>query len=120
MSATHTPQATTGWTLTQWQRAYRDEGHTPEALLAHFSGPHDTTDPAWICRADIALMTTQLEALARRLVEVGGDLKALPLYGVPFAVKDNIDTRGWPTTAACPAFSYLPQDDATVVARLRA
>lgn len=120
MSATHTPQSTTGWTLTQWQRAYRDDGHTPEALLAHFAGPHETTDPAWICRADTALMKTQFDALARRLIEVGGDLKALPLYGVPFAIKDNIDAHGWPTTAACPAFSYLPQVDATVVARLRA
>jgi len=120
MSATHTPQSTTGWTLTQWQRAYRDDGHAPEALLAHFSGPHDTSDCAWICRADAALMAAQLDALAHRLVEVGGDLKALPLYGVPFAIKDNIDAQGWPTTAACPAFSYLPQADATVVARLRA
>jgi allophanate hydrolase len=44
----------------------------------------------------------------------------LPLYGVPFAVKDNIDALGLPTTAACPAFSYTPVHDATAVARLRA
>src|SRR5690606_16350624 len=44
----------------------------------------------------------------------------LPLYGVPFAVKDNIDVAGLPTTAACPAFTYIAQTDAACVARLRA
>ena len=43
-----------------------------------------------------------------------------PLWGVPFAVKDNIDVAGMPTTAACPDFAYMPAKDATVVARLRA
>lgn len=41
-----------------------------------------------------------------------------PLYGVPFAVKDNIDVAGLPTTAACPDFSYLPVRNAPVVERL--
>jgi allophanate hydrolase len=44
----------------------------------------------------------------------------LPLYGVPVAVKDNIDVKGLPTTAACPDFSYVADKDATAVARLRA
>lgn len=44
--------------------------------------------------------------------------EALPLAGVPFAVKDNIDVAGMETTAACPAFAYRPQASATVVAQL--
>ncbi|MCX7303582.1 MAG: allophanate hydrolase [Hyphomicrobiales bacterium] len=43
-----------------------------------------------------------------------------PLWGVPFAVKDNIDVAGLPTTAACPDFAYVPDKDATVVALLKA
>ncbi len=120
MKATEAPLSTTGWTLNQWQCAYQQDGHRPEDLLAHFAGPHDTTDTAWIARADAAALKRQLDALAARLNELGGDLKALPLYGVPFVVKDNIDAFGWPTTAACPAFSYMPDADSTVVARLRA
>ena len=48
------------------------------------------------------------------------DPVAMPLWGIPFAVKDNIDVAGMPTTAACPAFAYTPAADATVVALLRA
>ncbi|HVW93879.1 MAG TPA: allophanate hydrolase [Devosia sp.] len=42
-----------------------------------------------------------------------------PLWGIPFAVKDNIDVAGMPTTAACPAYAYAPERDATVIALLR-
>src|SRR5262249_8577725 len=43
----------------------------------------------------------------------------LPLFGIPVTVKDNIDARGFATTAACPDFAYRPAADATAVARLR-
>ncbi|TPL11722.1 allophanate hydrolase [Mesorhizobium sp. B2-4-14] len=43
-----------------------------------------------------------------------------PLWGIPFAVKDNIDVAAMPTTAACAEYAYTPQRDATVVARLKA
>ncbi|RMQ49858.1 Allophanate hydrolase [Pseudomonas cichorii] len=46
------------------------------------------------------------------------ELKDLPLYGIPFAIKDNIDLADIPTTAACPAYSYVPQRSATVVEQL--
>jgi allophanate hydrolase len=43
---------------------------------------------------------------------------ALPLAGMTFAVKDNIDVAGLPTTAACPDFAYRPERNAAVVQRL--
>src|SRR5574343_1719346 len=48
----------------------------------------------------------------------GLDPVSLPLYGVPFAIKDNIDLAGIPTTAACPEFAYTPERSATVVQKL--
>ena len=43
----------------------------------------------------------------------------LPLYGIPFSVKDNIDVDGMPTTAACSAYKFYPEASANVVARLQ-
>ncbi|HSD36866.1 MAG TPA: allophanate hydrolase [Rhodocyclaceae bacterium] len=58
------------------------------------------------------------EALARATALAAKGPEGLPLYGVPFAVKDNIDVAGIPTTAACPAFAYTPAETATAVQRL--
>lgn len=70
-------------------------------------------DPAvWIHR----LTRAELLDYARK-VEARGPA-GLPLYGVPFAIKDNIDLAGTPTTAACPEFSYTPAASAPVVQRL--
>jgi allophanate hydrolase len=57
--------------------------------------------------------------LDQRLAREGADvLRDLPLFGVPFAVKDNIDVAGQPTTAACPEFAYVPPRSAVAVQRL--
>jgi allophanate hydrolase len=106
-----------GWTLADWRAAY----HTGRLSLSDvFSADATAYDSAWITRMDEAKLRTQLQSLEQRLAAAGGDLSRLPLYGIPFAVKDNIDAAGWPTTAACPAFGYTAHDDATVVRRLRA
>ncbi|MFN4087771.1 MAG: allophanate hydrolase [Alphaproteobacteria bacterium] len=68
---------------------------------------------AWILLREEADILADAAALARR------DRAALPLYGVPFAVKDNIDVAGLPTTAACPEFAYLPAESAAAVTALR-
>jgi allophanate hydrolase len=46
------------------------------------------------------------------------DIDDHPLWGIPFAIKDNIDLAGVPTTSACPAFRYIPRESATIVNRL--
>ncbi|MEI4473778.1 allophanate hydrolase [Frigidibacter sp. MR17.24] len=69
----------------------------------------------------IYITPTRPEALAAAVAALPAfDAAAHPLWGIPFAVKDNIDVAGLPTTAACPAFAHAPAGDAAVVARLRA
>ncbi len=52
-----------------------------------------------------------------RAIELRG-CGELPLYGIPFAIKDNIDLAGVPTTAGCAQYSYVPAQSAHVVQRL--
>jgi allophanate hydrolase len=108
-----------GWTLEEWLAAYRSQALSPDILLT-LAGKFPAKDNAWISLARPEQLTAQLAQLAERLVAVEGDISRLPLYGVPFAIKDNIDAAGWETTAACPEFAYTPAADASVVARLRA
>ena len=73
-------------------------------------------DPGNIWIHKLPLETLKSYALAAEAGNKGG--AELPLYGIPFAIKDNIDLAGIPTTAACPAFAYTPQRHAMVVQRL--
>jgi allophanate hydrolase len=66
----------------------------------------------WISEVD----DDALRARARDLM--GQKPDSLPLYGVPFAIKDNIDLAALPTTAGCPAFSYQPAESSPVVQAL--
>ncbi len=94
--------------------AYRERGLRPldvvDVVLERVRARGD--DAVWISRVD----AVTLRARARELERL--DPRALPLFGVPFAVKDNIDAAGLPTTAGCPAFAYRPARDATAVRRL--
>jgi allophanate hydrolase len=77
----------------------------------------DAVQPeAWIHRLADDAVGASARAVDRRLA--AGE--RLALAGVPFAVKDNIDVAGVPTTAGCPAFAYVPEESAPVVTRLEA
>ena len=86
-----------------------------QTVARSFARIRDHNDPAIFIS-----LRDEKEALAEAEGLTAKEGAQLPLYGVPVAVKDNIDVAGLPTTAACPAFAYSPSHDATSVARLRA
>ncbi len=97
-------------------RGYRSgrlrPAHTVAGILERIA--QRGQDRVWIH----LLPRAALEARAAELERRGP--QGLPLYAIPFAVKDNIDCAGHPTTAACPEFSYVPKENAQVVERLLA
>jgi allophanate hydrolase len=103
--------------LTSLRRLYRTGEASPrDVIAAALERVAAYGDPAvWIdlCPAEAVLKD------AARIEERHAAGEALPLYGVPFAVKDNIDVAGRPTTAGCPAFSHVAAGSAPAVANLR-
>jgi allophanate hydrolase len=93
---------------------YRAGHRTPAGVLADIRkrAIRHEADNIWIHLLGEAETAPWLDALA------GQDPATLPLYGIPFAIKDNIDLAGIPTTAGCAAFSYTPDESAFVVERL--
>ena len=109
-------------TLADWRAAYRD-GASPRTLLVALAERllRDSPPEAWITRTATDGLSAQIGALETRAAQHpdrAAALAALPLFGVPFAVKDNIDVLGLPTTAACPAFEREVAGHATAVQRL--
>ena len=98
--------------LTSLARRYAGGQLQPHDLVARLDYGDDPT--VWIYR----LPTPLLEAQARILHQRQAAGEAMPLFGVPFAIKDNIDVAHHPTTAGCPAFAYVPERTAPVVENL--
>ena len=103
--------------LTALRARYLDGSLTPRALVQALHEAMLAEDAlvdhhVWIRRLTLDEMLAYADALE------GRDPATLPLYGVPFAIKDNIDLAGVPTTAACPAYAYLPERSAVAVERL--
>ncbi|MCU0794471.1 MAG: allophanate hydrolase [Akkermansiaceae bacterium] len=95
-------------------RKFYATGAGPTALMADLiKRIEEWNDPA------LFLHLPKAEDLMALAESVAAMPRHLPLWGVPFVVKDNIDVAGWPTTAACPDFSHVPEVDAAVVRLLR-
>jgi len=106
------------FSLSALAAAYRDNARVHEVIAEASARAAAYADPAvWIARTS----EDRLQARARQLDALSPSERArMPLFGVPFAVKDNIDVAGLPTSAACPAFAYHPSESAHVVSRLEA
>ncbi len=109
-------------TLSDWHLAYQ-AGGSPRELLSALRSRLMVESPenAWISHVTAAQLDAQLSVLEAREAthrDRESALRTMPLFGVPFAVKDNIDVAEAPTTAACPAFEYVAAAHSTVVARL--
>jgi allophanate hydrolase len=84
-----------------------------EAVIARLEAYERIQPEVWISRFDNDTLRSMASAIDARVAAA----EHLPLAGVPFAIKDNIDLAGLPTTAACPAFAYCPDSSAHVVER---
>lgn len=108
---------TLGWSVQDWIDFHGKSTpeHSYDTLLSLLKSQKSAPeDPAWISLINEANLAHQWKVLQSK-----ANKQQLPLYGVPIAVKDNIDSKGSPTTAACPAFEYNPSADSTVVALLK-
>ncbi|NOS98418.1 MAG: allophanate hydrolase [Methylotenera sp.] len=100
--------------ISHLQAQYRAGNLTPTQLVQQLDAEIGEANSynIWIRRLTLANMLIYAKNLE------GKDPASLPLYGIPFAIKDNIDLAGTPTTAACPDFAFTPEKSATVVQKL--
>lgn len=90
-------------------------GTTPTEVIEQvFARIEQVNDP------NIFLCLFDKEEVLNQATALGEFDPSKPLWGIPYAIKDNIDAAGKPTTAACPAYAYVAKEDAFVVKQLQA
>ena len=109
-------------TISWLRSAYRSGTLTPAVLAETILQRLVSNIPpeVFIFRLSAESVQARAEKLTAQLHGTPDLLKHMPLFGIPYAVKDNIDVQGLPTTCACPAFGYTPTRSATVIERLEA
>ena len=92
-------------TIPELRQAYLDKTITPQQVIDDCLTriAEDKESNAWICVLTEQQLKSYLDELEHKAIE------SHPLWGIPFAIKDNIDLAGCPTTAGCPTYSYTPQ-----------
>ncbi|TDW25667.1 amidase [Rhizobium azibense] len=90
-----------------------DGGSVADVVEAVFARIIEVSDPG------IFIHLVEKDTVLAEAAKLEAFDPAKPLFGIPFAVKDNVDVAGIPTTAACPDYAYAPEKDATVVRLLK-
>ncbi|GAA5315494.1 MAG: allophanate hydrolase [Candidatus Pelagadaptatus aseana] len=101
-------------TLSGLKKAYKEGTLTPAQVMAAVREKAEQYKDynIWLYQLSVEETQPYLDALAEK------DPSSSPLWGVPFAIKDNIDLAGIPTTAGCEEFAYTPTESAQVVQQL--
>ncbi|QII01388.1 allophanate hydrolase [Rhodococcoides fascians A21d2] len=104
-----------GPTVAEMLEAYRTGAKTPSSVVEAFSAAVASRgdDGTWITVVGLAELSAAAAALEAR-----SNAHLLPLFGIPFGVKDSIDVAGYPTTLACPDYAYTPDSTAPAVQAL--
>lgn len=101
-------------TISAVHKAYVEGLETPESLFFKLRAQAIAQSDfnAWVYLLSEEQLRDYFDSLKLKPFE------SSPLWGIPFAIKDNIDLKGIPTSAGCEPFTYLPAESATVVALL--
>ncbi|WDH80696.1 allophanate hydrolase [Paenibacillus urinalis] len=101
-------------TLESLRSGYLKQQFTPLEVIEVIiqRAEEDKDKNIWILPPSIERISSYIQQLEDL------DVAEYPLWGIPFAIKDNIEVAGWPVTAGCPDYSYTPAEHSEVVARL--